>query len=53
MAYRYMMGYYAYAKADYKTAMVYADKILDIDPLNDSALKFSQAMSKAGSRRSR
>ena len=53
MAYRYMMGYYAYAKADYKTAMVYADKILDIDPLNDSALKFSQAMSKAGGRRRR
>ena len=50
-AYRYMMGYYAYAKSDYKTAMVYADKILDLDPLNDSALKFSEAMSKAGRRR--
>ena len=51
MAYRYMMSYYAFVKTDYKTASAYAEKILDIDPLNENAMKLIEAMSKSGHKR--
>ena len=51
MAYRYALSYYAYTQSDYDTAMSYADKILDIDPTNETATKFLGAMSKTRKRR--
>ncbi len=51
MAYRYMLSYYAYVKSDYTTATAYAEKMLEIDPVNEIAAKFLAATSKRGGRR--
>lgn len=51
MAYRYMMSYNAFSANDRKTALDYADKILELDPTNESASKYVAAMAKAGVKR--
>jgi hypothetical protein len=51
MAYRYMLSYYAYVKSDYVTASSYAEKMLDVDPMNEVATKFLEATAKRGRRR--
>ncbi len=51
LGYGYAMSYYAFVKNDYDTALKYADKILSIEPTNERALKFSEALSKGRRRR--
>jgi hypothetical protein len=46
-----MLSYYAYVKSDYVTASSYAEKMLDVDPMNEVATKFLEATAKRGRRR--
>lgn len=43
--YQYMVQYNFFNKKDKKTALAYADKMLDVDPTNEVALKFISALS--------
>ena len=48
MGYRYMMSYFFLEKEDYKTAKAYTDKLLALEPDNESALQLKGVFDRAG-----
>ncbi len=48
MGYRYMMSYYFLEKEDYKTAKDYTNKLLTLEPDNESALRLKGVFERAG-----